>query len=183
MPPLWLIGVCLFLPTVRACETIESPAQLLTTEKPWFLALLAPYLVAQVIAVVATVALARGVVGRRSTIATAVAALAAGASAVMLALVGFEAHARLGEQIWSLLSGVVFVAGVAVMWRARTLEPWARLQRLHAAYTIFTLPLAALLARMACEDGIHSIGFGAPLFVGAVAALAIVHARALSSSA
>jgi hypothetical protein len=183
VPPLWLIGVCLLLPTVRACEKLESPAQLITTEKAWFAALLAPYIVAQLIAILAVVALARGFVSRRITIATALLALAAGASAVVLAIVGFEAHAHVQEQIWSGLAGLTFLAGVAVMVRARKLEPWARLSRLHAAYTIFTLPLAALLARIACEDGIHKMGFGAPLFVAAVAALAIVHARALSSRA
>ena len=69
------------------------------------------------------------------------------------------------------------------MVRARKLEPWLRLQRLHAAYTIFTLPLAVLLARIGCEDGLRKLGFGAPLFLAAVAALAIVQARALSSRA
>ncbi len=183
VPPLWLIGVCLFLPTVRACSKLESPAQLLVDDKPWFTALLAPYLVAQLIAILAVVALARGLVSRRITIATALATLAAGSSAVMLTIIGFDEHPHLEDQIFSVLAGIAFVAGVAVMLRARRLEPWTRLSRLHTAYTIFTLPLAALLARIAIEDGLHKMGFGAPLFLGAVAALAIVQARALSSRA
>jgi hypothetical protein len=69
------------------------------------------------------------------------------------------------------------------MWHAQRLEPFARLGRFHAAYTIFTLPVAALLCRIAIGDGLHKVGIGAPLFVAAVAALAFVHARALSSRA
>ncbi|HEY2746112.1 MAG TPA: hypothetical protein VGL86_15860 [Polyangia bacterium] len=183
VPPLWLIGVCLFLPTVRACEKLESPAQFLVGDKGWFVALLAPYVVAQLVAILAIVALARGFVSRRINIATTLLVLAAGASPVALTLVCFDGTPRLIELIWSGLAGVAFLAGAAVMLRARKLEPWARLQRMHAAYTIFTLPLAALLARIAVEDGLHKIGFGAPLFLAAVAALAIVHARALSCRA
>jgi hypothetical protein len=182
LPPLWLIGVCLFLPTVRACEKMETPAQFLLDDKGFFLALLTPYLVAGAIAVLGIVALARGEVSRRISMATAGLVLTAGASTVTLALVGLDGR-HLVELFWSVWSGVAFVGGVIVMLRARRLEPWTRLARLYAAYTIFTLPLAALLCRIAFDDGLRKIGFGAPLFVGAVAALALIHARTLSSRA
>ena len=179
VPPLWLIGLCLFLPTVRACERMESPAEFLAGDKGWFIALLMPYVVAQGLAILAIVALARGRIGRGVSAATAALVLAAGASSVALAMVGLDGH-RLDEELWSGGAGAAFVAGAIVMLRARRLEPWARLARLHAAFTIFTLPLATLLVRIAIGDGLHKIGIGAPLFVAAVAALVVVHARALA---
>ena len=182
-PPLWLIGVCLFLPTVRACSKMESPASLLGGDGGFFVALLSPWLVAQLLGILAIVALARGRVGRGITVGSAILTLSAAASSVVLAAVSCFDRAKLSEQLWSCAAGVAFVAGVVVMWRARRLEPFARLSRFVAAYTLFTLPVAALLCRIAVEDGLHKIGIGAPLFVGAVAALAFLHARALSSRA
>ncbi|MGZ3439570.1 MAG: hypothetical protein ACXVDD_08635, partial [Polyangia bacterium] len=103
----------------------------------------------------------------------------AGASAVLLALTGIEGR-NATEQAWCVFAGGCFAAGVAVLVRARALEPWTRLAHLHAAYTIFTLPLASLLARILVGDGWHKVGYGAPLFLVAVAALAGVHARTLA---
>ena len=78
LPPLWLIDVCLFLPTVRSCERLESPAQLIGDSSPLFALLLSPYVLAQLLVVVAVVALARGRAGRWATASTAaLAALAA----------------------------------------------------------------------------------------------------------
>jgi len=179
VPPLWLIGLCLFLPTVRACERLQSPADFLVGDKGWFIALLTPYVVAQILGILAIVALARGRVGRGISVATAGLVLAGGSSAVALSMVGFDGR-RFDEAVWSCLAGAAFVAGVLVMARARHLEPWTRLARLHAAFTIFTLPLAALIVRIAVGDGLHKIGVGAPLFVVAVAALVVVHAGGLS---
>lgn len=178
IPPLWLIGLCLFLPAVRACSRVESPAEFLVGDGGWFIALLTPYVVAQILGILAIVALARGRVGRGLTVASAGLALAASASAVALSTVGFDGR-RFDEAVWSALAGAAFVAGVLVMVRARRLEPWTRLARLHAAFTIFTLPVATLLLRIIIGDGIHKVGVGAPLFVAAVAALVVVHARGL----
>ena len=181
VPPLWLIGVCLFLPTVRACSKMESPASLLVGDKGAFVALLAPYLVAQFLAILTIVALGRDRVGRGVSIAAAALATAAAASSVMLATVFFHSRS-VTESLWSLGSAAAFVAGVVVMVRARRLEPWARLVRLHAAYAIFTLPLAAFLCRIAVEDGPGKLGIGAPLFVAAVVALAALHLRPRAAS-
>ncbi|MCU1280333.1 MAG: hypothetical protein JWM53_3879, partial [bacterium] len=84
------------------------------------------------------------------------------------------------EQAWSCFAGACFVAAAAVMVRARAFEPWTRLAHFYAAYTIFTLPLASLLARILVGDGLHKVGCGAFLFLAAVAALAGVHARTLA---
>jgi hypothetical protein len=182
VPPLWLIGVCLFLPTVRACEKLESPASLLWGSPPFFTGLLAPYLVAQLLAIVVIVALSRGRVTRLATGAAAVLVALSGASSVLLAVSGIDGH-RPAEAAWCVGAGAAFAAAFAVMLRARTLEPWTRLCRFVLAYTIFTLPLATFLARIVVSDGVHRVGIGAFAFLAAVAALALVQGRALSSRA
>ncbi|HEX8954492.1 MAG TPA: hypothetical protein VF945_21705 [Polyangia bacterium] len=181
LPPLWLIGVCLFLPTVRACSKLESPAQLLWGSKPLFVAMLSPYLVAQLLVIVGVVALARGRVGPLLLrAATALAALA-GASAAVLAILGFDGR-DLAAQLWRVFAGVCLAGGALVLVRARRLEPWTRLDRCYAAYTIFTLPLGALAARIVVGDGPLRVGVGAWGFLAAVAALVVVHARALRAA-
>ena len=180
LPPLWLIGVCLFLPAVRACERMESPASLLWGGTPFFAGLLAPYLVAQLVAVLGIVALARGRVTPLVTRATAALVVLSGASALLLAVVGgINGHDAAGRA-WSVFAGAASVAGGVVLLRARALDPWPRLARFYAAYAILTLPLASLLARILVEDGVHKVGVGAYLFLAAVAALVAVHARALA---
>lgn len=182
VPPLWLIGVCLFLPTVRACEKMESPASLLWGSPPFFAGLLAPYLLAQLLAIVVIVALARGRVTPLAMRAAALLVVLSGASALLLAVSGIDGH-RPSELLWCLFAALAFVAASVVMLRARTLDPWTRLARLIAAFTLMTLPLAAFLARIVVGDGVHKVGIGAFAFLAAVAALAVVHARALSSRA
>ena len=181
LPPLWLIGLCLFLPTVRACEKLESPAQLMWGEKPLLVAMLSPYLVAQLLVILAVVALARGRVGPLVARGTAALAVVAAASAAVLAILGIDGH-DLTAHLWRVFAGVCLVAGAVVLVRARRLEPWTRLFRDHAAYAIFTLPMAALLARIVVEDGPHRVGVGAWAFLAAYLALAVVHVRSLVSS-
>jgi uncharacterized membrane protein len=182
VPPLWLIGVCLFLPTVRACEKMESPASLLWGSPPFFSGLLAPYLVAQLLAIVVIVALARGRVTAWATRAVALFVVLSGASAVLLAVSGIDRPCA-AEVLWCLLAALSFVAAIVVMLRARALDPWLRLERFVAAFTLMTLPLATFLARILIVDGVHKVGIGAYGFLAAFAALAVVHARALSSRA
>ena len=179
LPPLWLIAVCLFLPTVRACTKMESPASLLWESEPFFAALLAPFLVAQLLVILAVVALARGRLSALITRATAVLVLGAGASAGLLAFIGLRAR-NTSELAWSLFAAGCFVAAAVVMVRAPKLEPWTRLGHFHAAYTIFTLPLACLMSRILVEDGVHKVGVGGFVFLAAVAALLGVHARTLA---
>lgn len=181
LPPLWLIGVCLFVPTVRSCERLESPAQLLGDSSPLLALLLSPYVVAQLLVVVAIVALARGRVGRLTTASTAALAALTATSAGMLALVAFDRH-DLSAQLWRSFAACCLVAGAIVYARALGREPWARLWRLHSAYVLFALPMAALLARIVVGDGPHRVGAGAWLFLAAFGALAVVHAGRLVSS-
>ena len=178
LPPVWLIGVCLFLPTVRACEKLESPAQLLWGAKPAFVALLSPYLVAPLLLILGVVALGRGRVAPLLARVTAVVAGIAGSSAAMLTWLGFDGHDAATELLRG-FAGACLAGGAIVMVRARRHEPWTRLVRLHAAYTIFTLPLAAFLARILVGDGPRGVGVGAWCLSAAVAALVVVHASAL----
>ena len=181
LPPLWLMGVCLFLPAVRSCENLESPAQLLFDSKPLFALMLSPYVVAQALVVVAVAALALGRVGRFATWATALLAGVAASSAGVLAVLGFDGRS-LSDQLWRLFAAVCLAGGIFVFARALRRDEWTRLLRLHAAYTIFTLPMAALLARIVVGDGVDRVGVGARLFLLAYGALVVVHARELLSS-
>ncbi len=181
LPPLWLIGLCLFLPTVRACEKLESPAQLLWGSKPLFVALLAPYLVAAPLVVVGVIALGRARVTPPLGRAAIALAVGAAASAAVLAALGLDGRDFVA-QLWRAFAALALVAGAVVLVRARRLEPWARFGRTYAAYTIFTLPMAALLARIVVADGPQRCGVGAFVFLAAFAALVVVHARQLVSS-
>src|SRR4051812_41800428 len=101
VPGLWLIGVCLFLPMVRACEKLESPAQLIRDEPLPFTAMLSPLLVAEALAVVTIVALARGYVSRRLSRLTLALVVAAAPSS--LALTAPVVLARYSdEKLWGL---------------------------------------------------------------------------------
>jgi len=174
LPPLWLIGVCLFLPTVRSCNKLESPAQLLSDSKPLFAMMLSPYVLAQLLVVVAIVALGRGAVGRFATWATATLVGLAASSAGVLAALPFDGH-EFDDQLWRVFAGLSLVGGAIVYARALRRDEWTRLWRLHSAFVLFTLPMAALLTRITLHDGPHGVGFGAYLFLVAFDALAVVH--------
>lgn len=177
VPPLWLIGVCLFLPTVRACERMESPATLIKGGTLLFGAMLLPYVVAELLAILTIVALARNRLTPLMTRVTAALVVVSSASAIFLTVTGvIEAH-RAVEQAWGMFAGACLAAAAATAWRARRADPWTRHARLLAAYALFTLPLATLLARIGVEDGVHKLGVGAWLFFVAVAALLAIHAR------
>jgi hypothetical protein len=166
---------------VHGCRTLQSPAQLAWGAPLPLIALLSPYFVAQLLVIVGVVALGRGRVGSLATRATAALAAVAASSAAMLALVGFDGH-DLAAQLWRAFAGLCLAGGVVVLVRARRLDPWTRLCRYHAAYAIFTLPMAALLLRIVVEDGPHRVGVGAWAFLAAFVALAVVHLRSVVSS-
>ena len=177
VPPLWLIGVCLFLPTVRACERMESPATLIQGG-PWpFLALLSPYVVAELLAVLAIVALARNRLTPLITRATTALVVAAASSSIWVIVVAYFDRRHPRELAWGLFAvGCVAAAGV-ICWRARRQEAWTRQARLLTAYTLFTLPLGTMLVRMGIEDGLHRLGYGAYGFLAALVALVVIHSR------
>ena len=172
LPPLWLMGVCLFLPAVRSCEKLVSPAQLLSDSKPLFAMMLSPYVVAQLLVIVAVVALARGRVTPFATWATALlAGITASSAVVMVGMPDGTICPRICRSCWpssrsSAAQSCSCARGVPTSGRA--------ILRLHAAYTIFTLPMAVLLARIVIGDGPRRVGVGAWLFLVAYAALVAV---------
>jgi hypothetical protein len=60
-PFLWLIGVTLFLPTVRACEDVVSPAQLIHDKPLPFALMLSPFCCGELLAILLLVPLLRRV--------------------------------------------------------------------------------------------------------------------------
>lgn len=174
VPPLWLIGVCLFLPTVRSCNHLESPAQLVRGEPLFMSALLAPFLVAELLAVLVIVSLARGHVGRWIGRATWALVVAAAASPVAMAVCDLSTR-HLREQAWALVPLGALAAAAVRSWRARSRTSFARQAELIGAFALVNLPLATLLARILVSDGPRGVGVGGWLYLAASAALLAVH--------
>jgi hypothetical protein len=179
VPPLWLIGVCLFLPTVRSCDHMESPAQLIRGGKWLFMSgMLAPFLLAELLAILIIVMLARGYVGKWIGRATLALVIGCAASPVILAVCDVTSH-HLGEQAWALAGFGAVAAAAVVLWRARAVTAFARQAHYLAAFAFLNLPLALLLVRILVEDGRRNVGIGGWIYLGASATLAAIHARAL----
>jgi hypothetical protein len=176
VPSLWLMGVCVFLPMVRACEKLESPASLIRGEPLPFAAMLSPLVVAELIAILLIVMLARGYVSRAlSRLAFALVLAASSSSLALTAPFLLARHAD--EQLWGLYAAACFVAAATLLWRARRLDGWQWPARLVGVFAVLTLPVATLLARIIVEDGPHKVGVGAWLFLAAEATLLALHAR------
>ena len=185
VPPLWLIGVCLFLPTVRACERMETPASLIRGGPVLFSGMLAPYLFAELLAILCIVALARHRLTPFLRRATLAAVALSGASACVLTYMSFFPESNHTEQQWGVFDLACIAAAVAAVWRARRAGEWTRQARALVAFTFLTLQMAVFLARIGITDGPRHLGYGAwPLFA-AVVALCAIHVRDLvpSSSA
>jgi hypothetical protein len=181
-PPLWLIGVCLFLPTVRSCDHLVSPAQLLRNDPLLMSGLLSPFLVAEALAIVVIVCLVRGHLGkwlRRAAAALVVLSLSSPAL-MLLALVVQISHGSASEHLTSDVCAVLavyaaLVGGLAFLWRARRVDGFDRLVKLLAAFTVTTLPSAGLLTLELVEGGPKQVGIGGWGFLGATCALVVIH--------
>lgn len=182
VPPLWLIGVCLFLPTVRSCERMESPAMLVRGGPLFFSGFCSPYLFAELLAVLAIVALAGQRVTPRLQRATLAAVVLSSASAVILAAMGMRAVVSAGERVWSLFAAGCVIAAFTTLWRARRDDQWSRFAASLRAYVVLALPMTTHLARIGIEDGAHRLGWGAYVYFVAAAALCVIHVRRLVRS-
>jgi hypothetical protein len=177
VPPLWLIGVCLFLPTVRSCDHMESPAQLIRGGKWLFMSgMLAPFLLAELLAILIIVMLARGYVGKWIGRATLAVVVASAASPATLALCDATSQ-HLDEQAWALLGFAALIGAAVVLWRARAVTEFERQAHYLAAFALLNLPLATLLTRILVEDGRRNIGVGGWIYLGASITLAAIHLR------
>lgn len=180
VPPLWLIGVCLFLPTVRSCDHMESPAQLVRGQPLFMSGMLSPFLLAELLAVVVIVALARRHVGKWLGRAALSVGLLALASPAILAVCDLATR-HLDEQAWGLFAVGNFAVAAWVLWRARAASGFDRLALVVGAFTAATVPLATLLARILVEDGRRNVGVGGWCFLAATAALVAIQLALLRS--
>lgn len=170
-PPLWLLGVCLFLPTVRACERMTSPAELVRGSDAAMAALLSPYLVAELLCIVVVVALAARLT-RPLLAAAAALTVGAATSPVMFAWMGFADRDLFGGGS-GVAGALALLGGMLVLVRARRRLAWERLAALLRAYTLFALPLGLELLRVGVSSP-RDLGPGGWLTVAAVAALAAI---------
>jgi hypothetical protein len=175
LPPLWLIGVCVFLPMVRACQRMESPASLIAEGPLVFSGLLAPFVVAELMAILGIVALARGRLTPLVTRATFLLVVLTAASGCIFVAIALAERGPRSEHLWGALSLSFLVAGAAVLVRAWRRDGWARQAELYRAYTLFALPLAVELGRIVIAEDRRHVGIGAVGYLVAVAALAIIH--------
>jgi hypothetical protein len=165
LPPLWLIGVCVFLPTVRCCERMESPASLVYGGPYLFAGLLAPFFVAELLANRTT---------PRLTAATVVLVFLSAASGSLFGFMSlWDKHSPF-EHAWGVLMLTLVAAGLVMLVRARFCQSWARQADLYAAFTVFALCLAIQMGRVVAEDGLRHLGIGGWLYLAAVAALVVV---------
>jgi hypothetical protein len=133
-PWLALIGISIFLPTVRSCSHDESPATML--DGPVAMCVLAPYFAAVLLLGVVAVALSfKSAVRACGGASIAIAALAA-----VLPLPFFERW-NSGTMAWA-VSAAAAIALCVVAVRAR---PWPRITTALGAWTFASLPLAGAL--------------------------------------
>jgi hypothetical protein len=178
VPPLWLIGVCLFLPTVRSCDHMESPAQLVRGQPLFMGGMLSPFLLAELLAILVIVTLARGHVGKWIGRATLALVVLTAASPAILGVCDVASR-RIEEQAWGLVAFGAIVAAAVVLWRARRVTAFGRQAHLLAAFAFLNLPLATLLTRILVEDGRRNVGVGGWIYLGASLTLVAIHARNL----
>jgi hypothetical protein len=164
-PGLWLLGVSLFLPTVRACERMESPASLVRDSWP-FAAMLAPYLLADVLLVLVVIALCRVVVPRFCSRAMLALVPLAAASPACLVYAGLD-HPHGNDATLAIVAGLSLIVAVNVWIFALRGAGWRRMALLVATFAILSTPLGCLLALIVFEDGPHRVGIGA--YTGLVA--------------
>jgi hypothetical protein len=174
-PFLWLIGVALFLPTVKACERVESPASLLRGELlPWA-PLLSPFLVAELLAVIVLLALLlHAVPSRRWYRATLALTLPLFASPATLVYCFLERPTHLTDQLFALGSTLAMGLAAAVLVRGARGDGWRRIGSCLSAYTILTLPLAIWFLCICVEDHGRTMYAGGWCFFAGVLGLGVV---------
>jgi hypothetical protein len=177
---MWLIGVCVFLPTVRCCQRMESPASLVREGPLLFAGLLAPFFVAELLCILGIVALARNRTTRLLTGATIALVFAAAGSGSLFGFMSlWDKHSPF-EHAWGVLMLTLVAAGMVMMMRARWQNSWARQADLYAAFTLFALCLAIQMARIVADDGVRHLGIGGWLYLAATGALVAIHAWRLA---
>lgn len=178
MPPLLLIACAFFLPTIRVCNTVESPASLTAEGLVWIVPW---YLCALVLAAVTVVALVKlRAPSRAGWIAGGLAVGSCGCVAVagLVAVAPeFVTNDDGAAAMLLLLALPVCVAlGGVLAQRARRHRGWPAWTRLLLVYWLMLLPLVVLLAHAALEksDRTETFGIGAYVVLAGIAALGVV---------
>jgi len=143
-PLLWLLGLCAFMPLMRACNEVQTPAQLMAGS-PGFVALFAPYALALPLALATMWALKRGPGGGTAAFSL----LAAAATLISPVLIlwvelderhGRFAFVRMGFEALALL------AALLVLVRALVVRGWRRQAAALTAFALAALPLGVMLS-------------------------------------
>lgn len=174
-PFLWLMGVTLFLPLVKACERVESPAQLVSDGAPLFLALLSPFLVAGLLAIVILVALLKRVEpSRRTWLAALSTVLPVLGSPSVLSFVFLDKPRGFVDYAYAAGSAEAILLALFVLVVGARRRGWARLMSTVAAFTILSLPMTIFFVHGLIEDGVGHIYVGGVTFTVAMLGLSLL---------
>lgn len=172
-PCLWLIGVTLFLPSVRGCHEMQSPAQLMAEDPLRNVFWLSPFLVAELLAILTLIPLLKKVEPswRIWGLSLATVIPAFGSPAFFLVIVEREKPLFQWYAAGAALSVGLALALIVSGARKRG---WPRHVHLLAAFTSLTLPLATFAAQIFIMDGPKAVSIGAYTFVAATAGLTLL---------
>ncbi len=178
VPPLVLVVCAFFLPTLRVCNVVETPADFVADGLVWIVPW---YLSAFVVAAVTVVALIKLRAPARP--GWIVAGIGVGCCACV-ALAGVVAAAAALPDGRDTLVAMLVLAGlliclgasVQIVRRARAHHGWKAWTRLLLLQWVLLLPLVALLILFALDGGDSkpTLGIGAYVVFAAVAALGVV---------
>lgn len=142
---LWALVVAFFVPCVRICGRVESPAEVVAKDPPFALVALPTYLLALALALSTMVFLSRSIGptdGARRVYRVLLALYGLVASGAALAILGgaiADARSPLAFSLGVLMLGAAVTGWVR--WRAsRRYEPWLGWAALSYAFAAFTVP-------------------------------------------
>ena len=170
--PLWAIAAAFVLPTYRACDHMESAAELAFDSTGMAVAVIPVYLCALLLGALTTLALSRGEVSisfRRWALA-GVMLLALNSSAFLIANLGEDWRVDM-VVIAACVPTLVF----AIIRRARGSSPWQIWNHLLLGYAIAAaaaFPTLFLVPYVLRADS--NVGYGADFYVAAVGVLLAV---------
>lgn len=178
-PLLWLVGLCMFLPLVKACGQTETVTSLAATS-PGLAWVFAPYFAAIPLALATSWALRRGAPGRALGLVALVVTVATFASA------GFILYLESHEHTLDAIDRVrlafetlaAFGASMLII-RALRIGGWRRHALVLTAYGLAALPLALLWAHLGGGDLRFGAWLSVALFV-AIPALTLPRLHAIT---